>query len=557
MDRHVFVCEHPCPQMDVTTANPQATKTKLRTTFIFIDIHYPINFHHSSTDKSVAMNKSWSSQIETWNLQVRAGEGHSVGRALSHIPRGEIPIEHLAKIANLAWRINRPSLGIRLLYPELRRHNGLKVNAHPDAFAEYAACLIEIGALSEAKRTLSTIPGNTSRSKFYSALLLFKEWDYEGAAKLLEDYLPSLPSDYHQLVCRVNLASAYVNIKEFAKAQACLRELRAELTTRQHWLLFGNCCEIESQIHFHQQNHTEALTWLAQSEKALAGSRNMGWLYTKKWQLINSLYQFDQNVRDHMLSDFMELKETARRMHSWETLRELDLHWALRTHDEPLANHVFFGSPLRRYRENILAIAAGDETPGSQLQIHEGYLWAPNPENSPTVNIVDAGHFVMDFANRPNSFLLKKLFITLLSDFYAPFRVGQLFSALFPNEYFDCDSSPDRVFQIVRRLRLSLKNESPGIDIQSINEGYSLLLGPGQGVQITKTMVTERVESKFEVFDLFIKEHFATAEFSASDLSQRLGCSTRSANRILSKLSDRGDVSVAGRGKWTRYKRVS
>ena len=51
------------------------------------------------TDKSVAMQESWFSQIEKWNKMVQAGEGAAVARELSQRSHRDLPTELLAKVA--------------------------------------------------------------------------------------------------------------------------------------------------------------------------------------------------------------------------------------------------------------------------------------------------------------------------------------------------------------------------------------------------------------------------------------------------------------------------
>ncbi len=88
----------------------------------------------------------WKSQIETWNQMIRQGFGAKVAEQLNRIPREGLSQDAMAKIANLAWRINHPKIGLRILFPELRREQNLSAKSSPELFTEYAACLLEVGA---------------------------------------------------------------------------------------------------------------------------------------------------------------------------------------------------------------------------------------------------------------------------------------------------------------------------------------------------------------------------------------------------------------------------
>jgi tetratricopeptide (TPR) repeat protein len=512
----------------------------------------------NSSDKTVAMKNSWATQIETWNELVKTGRGSLVARELSAIPRGKIPVDLLAKIANLAWRINQPSVGLKLLFHELRKHSGLKVRMHPDAYSEYAACLVEVGALSEAKMILREAHDYSSKSKFYLALLYFKEWDYQSALPLLEEYLTQIPFDYHQLVVRINLVATYVINEEFEKAQTLLKELREQLIRGGHRLLLGNSYEIESQIYFRSGEHEKALACLAQGEAYLVDAKNMGWLYSRKWQVLNKLkLQGRGNITSHLAGEIDEIKIQAKAMGSWETLRELDLQLALHTSDSRLLNHVYFGSPLSLYRRRIEQEMKKTNSP---TQIADEYVLSDSLARTlgrtsaqPAVALdalVVSGH------QNSQSFLIKKLLMTLSSDFYAPFRTGQLFSHIYEGEFYDVETSPDRIVQLVRRLRNWVEKEKWNCSINSSNIGYKLLIEDSRGLLLSRALKEEKIETKSNVHSLLLRKAFGDKSFSAKEVSEVMACSPRSANRALKELKGHGQVILFGKGRFTRFKLV-
>ncbi len=516
------------------------------------------------------MKISWASQIETWNERIKRGEGHQVGRELRRIPRDEIPLEQLAKIANISWRISQPSIGLRLLFPRLRAQGNLKVVNALDAFTEYAGCLLEVGALSEARQVLRDLRGRTPRSKFYSALLMFKEWDYESAVPLLEDYLKEIPADYHQLVIRVNLASTYVNIQDWERAIPFLKDLQAELDTKGHWLLLGNSFEIESQIYFEKREHDHALECLKKSEKHLGQARNMGWMYCKKWQFINRLYQSRVAARDAsrttsiggtpqgLHTEWSALRTDALSMGSWETLRELDLHWAICTENQELLNHVYFGSPAKSYREKIHALIKRE---APSLEVLPTFNWLRLRQQGIETRLTDFKDLLMEFksinAKNNQSVLLKRLLYILCSDFYAPFRIGQLFSILFEGEFYDLETSPDRVFQLIKRLRAWLEERDIGCEIVWGRRGYAIQFSKNRGIILERQVVEQGLPNKNNIHFIFLQDRFGEEPFSSSAVGDQMNCSTRTANRVLSELITEGRVISMGRGRFTRFKLVS
>jgi hypothetical protein len=516
------------------------------------------------------MKISWASQIETWNDLIKRGEGNQVGRELRRIPRDEIPIEQLAKIANISWRINQSSIGLRLLFPRLRTQGNLKIVNALDAFTEYAGCLLEVGALSEARQVLRDLRGRTPRSKFYSALLMFKEWDYLSAVPLLEDYLREIPADYHQLVVRVNLASTYVNIHDRSRAIPFLRALQTELEAKGHWLLLGNSYEIESQIYFERREHHQALECLTKSEKYLGQARNMGWIYCKKWQFINRLYQTRTAALEvarttsvggapHALySEWATLRTDALSMGSWETLRELDLHWAICTENQELLNHVYYGSPIKSYREKIHALIKRE---APNLEILASFDWLRVRQTGVKSRLANFRDLIMDFKSsvqgNNQSILLKRLLYILCSDFYAPFRIGQLFSILFEGEFYDLETSPDRVFQLIKRLRAWISEREIGCEIIWGRRGYAIQFSKNHGIVLERDIAEQGLPNKTNIHYLFLHDRFGGDPFSSSAVGDQMNCSTRTANRVLNELISEGRVVSMGRGRFTRFKIVA
>lgn len=490
------------------------------------------------------------SQIETWNQMVRAGQGAQVARELALIPRNKIPTPLLAKVVNLCWRINMPTLGLRLLFPELRRQAHRRQPPPPDALAEYAGCLLEIGALGEARTILKETRGQAARANFYLALLAFKEWDYQGAQPLLESYLNQIPDDYHALVVRVNLLACYVINRNHDKALLMLGELRPRLEKANHHLLLGNTFEIESQLYYQQNDHSRALLCLEKSESFLSGAKNMGWLYCKKWQFLNHLKTSDRASRaKDVENERKALTDLASRMASWETVRDLDLHWALHTQDAPLLHRVYFGSPVSRYRERVkdLASKVGITVPPNAVFKGSGR------QSSGKIQMHDLRP--QEFLTESDgSFLVKKLLLILASDFYAPFRVGQVFSQLFPDEFYDVETSPDRVFQLVRRSRNWLGENRWHAEIAGDSNGYQLQFHKNVEFKIDEQLPTETLKDKSKANLSLLEHEFGARFFTAGELCHLLKCSKRSANRVLKDLQEQSQIERIGKGPATQFR---
>jgi len=487
-----------------------------------------------------------ASQIELWSQAIRSGEGHLVARQLQRLKKGQVSEDLLAGIGNLAWRLSLPHVGLRLIFPYIKRQHDLKDEPDPDILVEFAGCLLEIGAHSESREILRKVESRSPRAKFYLALHGFKNWDYDGAAELLTHYLQTLPPSYHRHVIRVNLASALVVNRQFEEARALLEKLREDLKKEGHLLLLGNTLEIQSQIDFLAGRHADSLRTLAEAEKLLSATRNAGWLFVKKWELLNRIKQAGPHAA-RFAGDLEKLKELAAEMSSWETIRDLDYHWGLCTRDSRLLAKVYFGSPVARYRQRVADAAVAEDI---DLSAVRQWVWSGSEGASP-LNVKSLQDLVVGGESSLHAWLPKRLLLILASDFYAPFRTGQLFAQIFTDEHFNPETSPDRVFQLVSRLKKTLQSSGIG-ELKTERNGYQLRLAPAFGLRLDRDWIERPRLDRLDAYRSVINSRFDGRAFGARDLGEALGVSMRTANRIIKEIGPSLDKSGSGRA--IRYK---
>ncbi len=505
------------------------------------------------------MNANWTSQIDTWNDLVRKGQGAQVARELHKIPAGKVPKAFLPQVANLCWRLSQASIGIQILFPDLRLKQSLGFESGAESWAEYAACLLEIGALEEAESILEKVLKNFPRAKFYLALLHFRKWNYESSLPLLKSYLKDLEPSYHRTVVEVNLASALVVTNHHTEAEQLLLDLQKNLEHQQHHQLLGNSLEISSQIHFARGDFDQAYETATKSVELLQGSRNRGWLYGKKWQWVNRLHR-EKRLTTELALEYEGLVALSLEMRSWETQRELELHRGLIERDEMLLNKVYYGSSSKHYKDHV-------HKKMSEHGIHEGirdfFIWT---HDQGTLDMTNEGSSdllreVVNQGESLHSFLPKKLILHLFSDFYAPFRTGQLFSLLFQGEHFNPHTSPDRLFQIVRRGRDWLRDVGLPAEISSSKTGYRMTISPGGKFLISRELsdliLSHGVWDKFQLYKLLLRTSFRDGIFSAQNLTSVANCSARTSNRILQELERQNEVISLGRGKSRKFRLAS
>lgn len=492
------------------------------------------------------------SQIEMWNQQIRSGQDLLVSDEIAALPHSKIPIELLASFANLSWRVHRPHLGLKAVRQILEVDEELKTKSHPDIYAEYAGCLLEVGARAEAKLILSSLLEDYPRAQFYLAWLCIKEWDYQAATKYFQEYLQrGIKDEYHRLVVQVNLASSLVTNENFDGAHKVLKEVKPKLRG-DFALLLGNCYEIESQIYFDHQDYEVALVLLEKSSQLLSKSKGAGWLFCKKWQHINQefLNLRKNGLHKDGLQKWDELRLQAIEMKDWETLRELDLFQGLVRSDHRLINRAYFGTPHLKYRERVnnLISRYQPDLPLDKTYLLKGSLRAPDV---PTVQL---DRILSDDGDEDSGFLVLRCLYVLALDFYANQRPGHLFAELYPRTYYSPNTSPRRVFQIINRTRKLIEQVLPGSIIEFEDGGYKLKLSENSSLLIPIKCLTDNFIDRNDKHLKQLASYFRDAEFTAIQLSEKMNWSRRTANRNIRQLIDEGKVVSIGKGSKTRFR---
>ena len=154
-----------------------------------------------------------------------------------------------------------------------------------------------------------------------------------------------------------------------------------------------------------------------------------------------------------------------------------------------------------------------------------------------------------------NGFLLHRLLHLLTEDLYQPLTLGKIFSRLFNGEYFDPNSSPDRVHQVVKRLRAWLRSEKIPLDIQEAGGFYRLTWFGSYG--LLKTAGGGRPDRNQWIFEQ-IAAHAPGGEFTAAWACRLIGLSRSAFNRwsLWARHSGRISGQTCGRGSTYRVKSI-
>jgi len=469
---------------------------------------------------------------------IRSGNGRQAQHQLKAMVGKKLSREALFRVAGLARRAGLPDLGIRWLNPIVRPAARTPKRATDAETAEYAACLIRIGATSEALDLLSRIDSKRQpEGLLFRAHGLFTEWRNSEAIQPLMAYLRVSGLDpYQRLVGKVNLASALLDAREIRQAEALLAELREETQKFQHLLLLANSFELSAQLEIIKKDWRRAERYLEKAARLIKDQGAIDELFILKWAAIVGLLKRRGKGE---LARLQEVRNEALTKGHWETLRDCDLFKASALQDEKLLLHVYFGTPFEAYRRRLY------QEFGKPVTLPDHYVWSPSG---------GSGKVWEPFGEhgrlKPGQ-LLHRLLGALTRDFYRPQRMAALHAAIYPDEFFNPVSSPTRVHQAIRRLRSWLKRHRVALEVNEKDGSYWLASKQGCRIRLprhspTETLVDIRLQK--------LHKRWGEAFFSATEAQRLLKVSARSTSRLLLDAAQDGQLARFGASSATRYR---
>lgn len=489
---------------------------------------------------------SYSQLADEIDALIRAGSANAARRKLGGLARRKVPRPDALPLASLARRANLPGLALRLLNPIVRPSAKHVARASEAEAAEYAASLVRVGAVAEALEILKSIDGaRHPEALLFESFALMTQWDYAATIPLLTRYLASPGLDaYAKLVGKVNLAAALVQERRHAPARACLEELRLETREPGLSLLHANSLELSAQQAVGERRWREAEHYLRDADQALRDSGSLDELFVRKWMAILALLRDGDAAAKSLIA---RVRDEALARRHWETVRECDFHSAIVAHDDRLAVHLYFGTPFESYRRRIVAERGG------KLDLPDRYPWALG-DATPGMKRVDLDHLLGEAI--PGDEPLKvgqamhRLLATLASDFYRPRRIATLHAELYPREYFNPLSSPNRVHRVVHRLKRWLRRGRSPLVVVEENGMYRL-----HGMRPCRLVVPRgRTNARSEHLLSRLAERATARPFSVGEAKAWLGVSERSAQRLLLGAVRDGALVREGAAAATRYR---
>ncbi len=504
----------------------------------------------TSRDHDRMKEPSWFTEADR---AIRAGDfapALKVVEGWERTIRGESPgteWDHWVYAAEIYRRLGRPEKGIRLLSTLVRpegRRRGWHRPATDRELAEYAGNLIRIGATAEAKRHLRAVDESKAPMRpLFEGLAWIHEWDFSAAiGPLLQAYRsPHLPT-YSRRIAGVNLAQSYLYSGEHEQARSLLKQLLEQ--SRQEGLNFLslNLESLAATNEVLDPSELRASTAQTHLENARALSRTMSSegsydaLVLEKASALLSL----RNDRDsHALE---KVRLLGHRFGQPEIVRDCDLQLALFFRDLERVHPIYFGTPFPAYRKRIERAASK-----AGMEILE--TWEESASEAESRDSVRPWDFAMDPELKPGQALFR-LFQLLLGERYRRFTITNLATEIFPDAYFNFETSPDQIHQLLKRGRDFLERHSHGIAIENRERLYTLTKSADASVRHHRWHPGERPVS------FRLRKIFGANEFTAADVGKRFQISQPNVSLLLREEIEQGRVVREGLGKASRYRRI-
>jgi len=493
---------------------------------------------------------------EKYEEQIRQAQVADVRAQIEKINRGDIPREQMADFSDIARRVRSENWGLRLLRPIVRSEVPVYPPPTSDELSNYAGLLIKVGAVSEAQSLLEQLDSekNISVLTFLSQVHI-AQWNYLKASHDLKKIIKRKEaSPYQKCVAQVNLVGAYIFLEKYTEADNLLKKI-LQICQENNWdLLYGNALELSAQVAVSQKKWKEAEEFLNQAQKRLNQHSHYS-LFIDKWKTLSDLFQTKPGSEkcQAYLKKIEVLSSKAAQLNSWETVRDLDYHVARFLKHQNLLLNIYFGTPYSQYKKRLEKICKENN-----WKIPDSYF--RKVSSLPAERVLDLATGLESNRDlveplKPGKMLHRFLNILAL-DFYKPISLGEVFSNLFPDEYFNPDSSPERISQAVKQLRhWFFINEIP-IDIQVQNGCYRLQATGAYAFKILKNAKSAKdlLDVSFEIRIRQLKIKWPYKSFSISHATNELKISATAVRQLLNEALKRKLLFKTGAGRSTVYR---
>lgn len=483
------------------------------------------------------LSPSLSSRFDSLEREIVAGRGERAKATVKKLIRLAKGRSDKLILARLARRVGLPEVGQRLLAPYLRPTSRRGVMEPTVAErAEYAIALRCIGATEEAVALLETLQdSDDADSVFFLAICRITQWRYAEAIPLLQRYLKHpAPNAYQRLVAETNLASALIHEGALGAAEKALREIEIKAQSGEYHYALGKNLYFRAELEILRQNPDRAIKYLNVAKSYLAESTALDRLLNRFWQAVAE-HQREKSTSTR--AELLAVRAEAEAIGGWETVRNVDFHLAWFDRDAALYRRVYFGTPSEAFRRRMRLLWPKGLDESNQ------YAWCLMAGERPIELTVPRQAKVLKAGS-----VSHRLFRALQMDFYRPLRVTELHSRIYPGEFYDAASSPQRVKHAIRQLRRALAAAKLPLTVEENRATYRLhSKKPFVLIVSAEAPVTREDEILRR-----LHEYFA-GNFSAREAASKTGEPLRSLQRVLNTAVAAGHLTRQGASSHVRY----
>ncbi len=476
--------------------------------------------------------------------QIRRGEFEAAQLTLNtNLAPSKVPRKYVAIFANLTRRAGLLELSLKILKPALRPDGGdLARDITSEELAEYAASLNQIGALEEATELFKRIDETSCpRSLLYQSFSLFRFWKYAEAIPLLEKYCHLVINEPYQFcVGQVNLASALVVQEKFTLAEDILNSVEPKLISEKAETLLLNVKDLRLQIAAARSEDLNPTESVASNPTTRHDFRFFKRLF---------FYRCVKHPTTVKEGDFETFKRKAWEFKDWDAIRDCDFYRGLILKENLLLKKVFFGSPFDRYREMISKVS------GIENALEGSFIWShPFPDQHARISMDLASGKTLDgkVVVTPGS-ISHRILSSLCTDFYRPILLGELYRKVYPDEFFDPISSPNKLHNALFHLRKVSEKLNLGFSIEERNNSFKLHLGENFSITVSRRVQDRFVENRKQGAIQKLKKAFQEHPFSAKQAEDVLGISRTHAVAILNDGIETAQLQKSRKGRVFQY----
>lgn len=496
--------------------------------------------------RAVSRDRSVDGLLDSIEQAVQTGNLREAQPLLEKVAKKHPPRDAMARLAQLCRRAGMPDRAIALLHPYVFPPPRAPQEANDAEKLEYAASLSRVGLPSEAIELIESVRADAPEKLLYRAYAEIRRWDYAASLPWLKRFLAhdeALP--YQRIAARVNLAAGLVVEREHEKAAHLLRELLRDTSLRGNQLLCGNVLEIATENLILQGRYAEARRTLEKAAKMLSLAPGIHAFAVRKWEAVLDLAQSKRK-----LEGLRTVRREARRIRHWEAIRDCDRFRAMFLKEEALVQRLLAGTREPAFRRRLAQDLGLSSTEAR-------FAWRGESETPPAWPAALVLDVKTGETNAPEKLkvgsMLHRFVAAVSSDLYRPLEVALLFRDVYRDERYHPESSPQRIYQLVRSLRAWLeKNEFP-VELKEYAGAYALRCRNASAC-LWLGEASTGPEAKQTQYLVVLRERFGSDLFSAEQVAKQLGISARSALRVITEGRDANAIERVRVGKSTRYR---